>query len=120
MTRKVRDECRLFRRKDEEIQMVFRLVVNLRPAILFSSFTHLLRMQDNAACATCGAIKGGCGCPHHKMVPLFITLIGLVFLLKTLGTISMGFADVAWPVLLILVGLQKMFGRMCKCCSGKM
>lgn len=57
-----------------------------------------------------------CKCPHHKMVPLFIALIGLVFLLQALGTISASFAEIAWPILLILIGLQKMFGGMCSCC----
>lgn len=59
-----------------------------------------------------------CKCPHHKAVPLFIVLIGLVFLLRALGTISMSAADVAWPILLMAIGLQKMMGGMCKCCAN--
>ncbi len=59
-----------------------------------------------------------CGCPHHKMVPLFIVLIGLVFLLKALAGLDAHTADILWPLLLILIGLQKMFGGMCKCCAA--
>ena len=66
---------------------------------------------------TCGS--GGCACPHHKMVPLCITLIGLLFLLQAYGTVSASFVSVAWPILLILIGLQKMFKGMCKCCGSK-
>lgn len=58
-----------------------------------------------------------CKCPHHKMVPLCIALIGLVFLLQALGMIGVAFAEIAWPILLILIGLQKMSGGMCKCCN---
>ncbi|MCX6714363.1 MAG: DUF5668 domain-containing protein [Candidatus Uhrbacteria bacterium] len=60
-----------------------------------------------------------CPCPHHKAVPLFITLIGLAFLLKALGYMSAGTVDIAWPILLVLVGLQKMMGGACKCCEMK-
>jgi hypothetical protein len=51
------------------------------------------------------------------MVPLFITLIGLAFLLKAVNVISAGTLDIAWPVIVILIGLQKMMGGMCKCCG---
>jgi hypothetical protein len=51
------------------------------------------------------------------MVPLFILLIGLDFLLANLGVLSQGFLNVSWPILVMLVGLQKMAGGMCKCCS---
>lgn len=57
-----------------------------------------------------------CKCPHHKMVPLFIVLIGLTFLLQAFGVLSDYFVSFAWPVLLILIGLQKMFKGVCKCC----
>ena len=67
-------------------------------------------------CANCG-VGSMCKCPHHKMVPLFIALIGLTFLLQTYGSVSDEFVSYAWPVLLILIGLMKMFGGMCKCCS---
>ena len=56
-----------------------------------------------------------CGCPHHKMVPLLVVLFGLAFLLEALGMLNMSFVNVAWPVLVILAGLMKMFKGMCKC-----
>jgi hypothetical protein len=58
-----------------------------------------------------------CGCPHHKMVPIFIALIGLTFLLNAVWVLSDQAAAVIWPILLILIGLQKIFGGMCQCCS---
>ncbi len=62
---------------------------------------------------TCGG-----ACPCHKMLPLFITLIGLAFLLQALNVVSPSFVALAWPILLILAGLQKMFGSMCSCCKN--
>lgn len=62
---------------------------------------------------------GMCKCPHHKMGPLFLTLIGLVFLLQALEVVTATFTATAWPVLLMLIGLQKMMGGMCTCCGAK-
>ena len=61
-----------------------------------------------------------CGCPHHKMVPLFIVLIGVTFLLQAGGYIGAEMVAVIWPVLLILIGLMKMMNGACKCCSRGM
>jgi hypothetical protein len=60
---------------------------------------------------------GGCGCTHHKMVPLFIIIIGVIFLLGATGNITMQWVNILWPIALILLGLQKMVGGMCKCCG---
>jgi hypothetical protein len=59
-----------------------------------------------------------CGCHHHKFVPLLIALIGLDFLLRTLGVLSIYSSDIIWSILLIIIGLQKLMGHMCKCCGG--
>lgn len=67
-------------------------------------------------CANCGA-GGGCKCPHHKIVPLCITLIGLVFLLQAWSVVSSSFTAWAWPLLLLIIGLMKLTGGMCKCCG---
>jgi hypothetical protein len=58
-----------------------------------------------------------CKCPHHKVVPILIVLIGLDFLLGATGTLTWSFVDITWPILLIIGGLVKMVG--CSCCSGK-
>ncbi len=68
-------------------------------------------------CANCG-ISGGCKCPHHKMVPLFITLIGAVFLLQAFDAVSASFTAWAWPLLVTLIGLTKLMGGNCKCCAN--
>lgn len=60
---------------------------------------------------------GRCTCFHHKLVPILIILLGLAFLLENLNVLTAGFVGLAWPVLLILVGVVKIFGHGCKCCS---
>ena len=52
------------------------------------------------------------------MGAVFIVLIGLTFLLKALDVIAYDTADLVWPTLLILFGLQKMMKGMCKCCGS--
>lgn len=58
-----------------------------------------------------------CNCPHHSMVPIFIILIGLTFLLNAFMVFSNHLTAIIWPILVILIGLQKIFGRRCNCCS---
>ena len=58
-----------------------------------------------------------CPCPHHKMVPIFLILIGLTFLLNALMVLSNQVTAILWPILLILIGLQKIFESRCSCCS---
>lgn len=64
-------------------------------------------------------IMGGktCPCPHHKMVPLCVFAIGLVFFLNTLGILSAYETAVIWPLLLMVIGGTKLMGGMCKCCG---
>jgi uncharacterized membrane protein len=63
-----------------------------------------------------GGMKNVCNCPHHKIVPVVIILIGLTFLLGTLGILTMWAVSVIWPVLLMVVGGVKLGSRKCKCC----
>ncbi|MEK7503668.1 MAG: DUF5668 domain-containing protein [Patescibacteria group bacterium] len=53
---------------------------------------------------------------HHKVMPMLIVLLGLTFLSKELGIVSAGTANVIWPVIVILAGLKKLMGNVCKCC----
>jgi hypothetical protein len=64
------------------------------------------------------ASESKCGCLCHKMCGLFIVLIGLTFLLGALNVLSPRTVEITWPILLILLGLKKMCGGMCKCCSA--
>lgn len=64
-----------------------------------------------------GMQGGMCGCPHHKVGPLLIVLIGITFLLGALGYVSAGAVAVTWPILLILIGAMKMSKGMCGCCK---
>jgi len=52
------------------------------------------------------------------MPGLFIVLIGLTFLLGALNVLTARVVEITWPILLILLGLKKMFRGMCKCCSA--
>lgn len=61
-----------------------------------------------------------CKCPHHKMAPFFLVLIGVVFLLRSLGSVSAGAADILWGVLVMCIGFQKMARGMCKCTADHM
>jgi hypothetical protein len=61
---------------------------------------------------TCG---GSCGC--HKLFPIVVILFGLLFLLGALNIVTWWFVDVAWPILVIIVGIKKLMK--CGCCAGK-
>ena len=58
-----------------------------------------------------------CSCPHHSMVPVFIIILGLVLLAHALGFITDELNAVAWPAIIVLIGLQKFFGKWCRCCG---
>ena len=60
-----------------------------------------------------------CGCMHHKVMPLFIILVGLTWLLTELTVISLHVAIIVWAVLIILAGLFKLMGGACGCCDKK-
>ena len=57
-----------------------------------------------------------CYCPHHKVVPIFVVLLGLLFLLNAFNVFNPMFVSVAWPILVIAAGLTKMFEHKCTCC----
>jgi hypothetical protein len=59
-----------------------------------------------------------CTCPHHRMIPIFVFLLGLTFLLESLHVLSPRVVAIVWPSLLCLIGLQKFFSIGCKCCSA--
>lgn len=58
-----------------------------------------------------------CNCTHHKVIPILVILFGLEFLLATVGVFTWNFVDVTWPILVIIAGCVKLFGRTCKCCA---
>ncbi len=59
-----------------------------------------------------------CSCPCHKVVGLFIALIGLTFLLGALGVVSARTVSILWPFLVMLAGIQIVFRNKCKCCTA--
>jgi hypothetical protein len=59
---------------------------------------------------------GDCKCPHHKIVPWCIILIGLSFLLSQMNILTVGAVNMLWPVFLIIIGVVKLRGGNCKCC----
>lgn len=60
--------------------------------------------------------KNMCKCPHHKVFPILIILFGLLFLLQAMNVLDTVFVMYAWPVLVIIAGVKKLFMNMCKCC----
>jgi len=58
-----------------------------------------------------------CGCCCHKMGGLFIILIGVLILLHTFDVFSGKVLGIGIGVLVILMGLKRMFRGMCKCCD---
>lgn len=59
-----------------------------------------------------------CRCPHHSMMPIFITALGLIFLLGALDVLTARVTSIAWPIVVILAGLTKLTSKMCACCSA--
>jgi hypothetical protein len=60
-----------------------------------------------------------CGCGHHMAKPVLLLLLGLDFLLGTLGVFTNGFVQVTWPIIVILIAIMMMVGVKCKCCAAK-
>ncbi len=56
-----------------------------------------------------------CRCGHHKIFPVLIILLGLLFLLADFGVFTAGFTSVAWPILVIIGGVVKLKSGNCKC-----
>ena len=56
-----------------------------------------------------------CYCEMAK--PVFLLLIGIDFLLGTLGIFTNEFVQLTWPILLILIAITMMTKRICKCCK---
>ena len=68
--------------------------------------------------------KGGtCPCPHHKVMPmasgLLVLLGGVLLLLKNMGNIAAGTADLWIAIFVILFGLGWISKGLCKCCTWK-
>ena len=58
-----------------------------------------------------------CSCPCHKVVGLFVALIGLTFLLGALNVFSARAVALTWPILLVVIGVKLVSGGKCKCCD---
>jgi len=58
-----------------------------------------------------------CGCVCHKMAGIFIILIGLTFLLGSLGVLGSKAVSVIWPIIVIVAGIKCLMKGACKCCK---
>lgn len=56
-----------------------------------------------------------CKCPHHRVMPIALILIGVIFLCQAFGWLSPTTVNYIWPVLLIIGAGSKLGG--CKCCA---
>ena len=59
--------------------------------------------------------KCGCGC--HSVIGVFVVLFGVIFLLGNLDILSQRCVGAAWPTIIILAGITKLFKSRCKCCK---
>ena len=57
-----------------------------------------------------------CKCSHHKVMPILVIVFGLLFLGGALEWVSPMTVMVTWPILVIIGGVMKLSGGMCKCC----
>ena len=60
--------------------------------------------------------KKVCSCPHHAMLPIFAVAFGLTFLLRGLGVLEPGIANIIWPIIVMAAGMTKLGSRFCTCC----
>lgn len=63
-----------------------------------------------------GSKRKLCGCPHHKVIPGLIVLTAIIILLGNFSVLSERVVNIAWPVILGLIGLQMMGENRCGCC----
>jgi hypothetical protein len=61
--------------------------------------------------------NNACNCPHHKMGPLLIILLGLLWLLSALNVVSMYALSIILPIVVIAIGLMVLFKGECQCCE---
>ena len=64
-------------------------------------------------------MEGGmtCKCPHHKMGPWMLILIGIVLLLGAFNILDGMVQMIIVGVALIVIGATKLGGANCKCCN---
>ncbi len=61
--------------------------------------------------------KKVCNCPHHKVIPWAIIVIGLVILLTGFNILTYMAETVVIGALLIVIGGTKLNSRKCTCCD---
>ena len=64
-----------------------------------------------------GDMSKVCNCPHHKVVPFAIMLIGLVLILEAFSIFTGMWPTVIIGAMLVVIGVVKLKGRNCKCCQ---
>ena len=61
--------------------------------------------------------KNVCPCPHHKVVPAAILIIGLAYLLESLGLgVTSMLRDIVLGLGLVVIGGTKLGENKCTCC----
>lgn len=58
--------------------------------------------------------KGMCKCSHHKIKPVLMLVLGVLFLLNALNVIAWSTVYISGSIFLIILAA----GKMCKCCKG--
>ena len=61
---------------------------------------------------------GSCPCSHHKLGGLVIIILGLLWLLNLLGVLTWNVISIILSVLVIAIGIKKLFIGKCGCCGA--
>ena len=72
--------------------------------------------QNMAGSGNMGQKYPSCSCPHHRMGAVWMLAFGILFLFYAFGWFSWVFVMYAWPIIVILAALSKMFRHRCNCC----
>lgn len=76
------------------------------------------KMMEGGKCDSgcCGEGMRGCKCMHHMAKPLLIVLLGATVAAWGLGYLEPEMTALVAGGTVVLMGMMKMFARMCKCC----
>ena len=67
--------------------------------------------MDHPSCHHCGY----CSCIHHKIIPLLVLALGLLFFFHGIGAVALRTVAILWPLLIIVGAVVKLISGDCKC-----
>ncbi len=80
----------------------------------------MARRKSRSATAKMSRSSYACNCMHHAgselIFGILVLTFGLVALLNTLGVVSQAMFDLAWPIIVIIIGIKYLSKTACNCC----